>query len=197
MWSAFQNDAPFILGALLDAACAALANEDQVQLSQKPRLVDFVKWASAAETALGWEHESFLNAYLHNRMQKDETVLETDTVASALMDFIQTYPFWEGSAQELLDQIKEFASEKERQSRKWLDSPRSLTNRLRKLEPTLKAPGVEVSFRKPLSGWRRKGVPSEFCISPTITAKPRTKKPPSRHSLNLFAYLIMTKMFQN
>ncbi|MGI6456273.1 MAG: hypothetical protein ACOX5R_11735 [bacterium] len=146
LWSAFQNDAPFILGALLDAACAALANEDQVQLSQKPRLVDFVKWASAAETALGWEHESFLNAYLHNRMQKDETVLETDTVASALMDFIQTYPFWEGSAQELLDQIKEFASEKERQSRKWPDSPRSLTNRLRKLEPTLKALGVEVQF---------------------------------------------------
>ena len=43
---------PRVLGALLDAASAALRNLDRVELRELPRMADFAVWVAAAEEAL-------------------------------------------------------------------------------------------------------------------------------------------------
>ena len=45
----FEKDAPFILGALLDAASEALRNIETTKLERLPRMADFAWWVTAAE----------------------------------------------------------------------------------------------------------------------------------------------------
>src|SRR5260221_1908641 len=54
-WSEFSERRPRILGALLDAAVAALRNLPQVRLERPPRLADFARWVSACEEYLGMQ----------------------------------------------------------------------------------------------------------------------------------------------
>ncbi|MDP9438167.1 MAG: ATP-binding protein [Actinomycetota bacterium] len=54
---------PKVLGALLDAASAALRNRDTTTLEELPRMADFAVWVAAAEEALPWERSAFMSAY--------------------------------------------------------------------------------------------------------------------------------------
>ena len=67
LWPEFEAALPEMLGVLLDATSCAIRRLEQVQLSRRPRLVDFARWVEAAAPALGWEVETFLNEYLENR----------------------------------------------------------------------------------------------------------------------------------
>jgi hypothetical protein len=46
-WTDFRHDAPFLLGALLDAVVRALKNSN-LRLAELPRMADFVTWVAAA-----------------------------------------------------------------------------------------------------------------------------------------------------
>jgi putative DNA primase/helicase len=56
IWEGFEEQHPFILGALLYAVSAALRHWDTAKLSAKPRMADFARWIAAAEAggALPW-----------------------------------------------------------------------------------------------------------------------------------------------
>ena len=80
----FECARPRILGALLDAVSAALRNVASVRLDRSPRMADFVKWVTAAESGLGWEPGAFLAAYRENRRDVSEAAFEADVVAVAI-----------------------------------------------------------------------------------------------------------------
>src|SRR5262249_48386394 len=69
LWAEFEEARPRILGALLDVVAGALRELPAVKLPRHPRMADFAVWATAAETALGWERGSFLKAYSGNRAE--------------------------------------------------------------------------------------------------------------------------------
>jgi hypothetical protein len=50
--TAFERKRPAILGALFDAVSAALRNLSSVKLDRAPRMADFAKWITAAESGL-------------------------------------------------------------------------------------------------------------------------------------------------
>ena len=54
LWRRFDEAAPRILGALLDAVATALRRLHEVELEQRPRMLDFARWVEAAAPALGW-----------------------------------------------------------------------------------------------------------------------------------------------
>src|SRR6516162_9450521 len=103
-------------------------------------MADFAKWVSAAEPALGWESGTFLRAYIANRKAANELVLETP-VAEAVRKL--TLP-WTGTATELLAALDALVNMRTRRSRSWPESPRQLSNALRRLAPNFRHIGVFV-----------------------------------------------------
>ena len=53
LWSGFKEARPRILGALLDAVAGALKNRHQVPDLPWPRMADFARFVTAAESTLG------------------------------------------------------------------------------------------------------------------------------------------------
>lgn len=146
VWNDFIQLHPSLLGALLDGASAALRGGGETALPQKPRMADFVQWVSAAEKGMGWKPGSFAGVYLHALPEIREQVPESDGLTEILHALVEETPQWEGSAQELLEWIHHLPKDNGFSDLEIPDSPRSLTNRLRKMELLLAAQGIEITF---------------------------------------------------
>jgi hypothetical protein len=79
-----------VLGALLDAASAALRNLVRLELRELPRMADFAVWVAAAEEALPLKSGAFIEVYMGNRAEADESALDSDPVAVAVRDLMAT-----------------------------------------------------------------------------------------------------------
>jgi hypothetical protein len=143
-WLSFREAQPRILGALLDALSAALANIGETKLEEKPRMADFALWVTAAEPGLGWEPSSFMRSYLGNREQADLLALEANTIGPLLLAIAEDG--FAGSATELLELLAARADEKLLKSRSWPKNGRALSGQVRRLAPNLRALGVTVDF---------------------------------------------------
>ncbi|MFT3838952.1 MAG: hypothetical protein QM723_18375 [Myxococcaceae bacterium] len=144
--TAFEKARPRILGALCDAVSGALRELSATRLRLRggglPRMADYAQWVAAAEPALGLEPGSFLAAYRRNRGELIEQSLESDGVARALRRLLEAQPDgrWTGTTGDLLDALVPQVGEA--RQRDWPDSPKKLTNRLRRLAPHLATIGV-------------------------------------------------------
>jgi hypothetical protein len=134
---------PRVLGALLDAVSAASRNLEQVELEELPRMADFAVWVAAAEEALPWEPGAFMEAYAGNRAEADENALDNDPVAVAVRDLMADRDEWSGTATELYVAIAELVDEDVRRSRAWPSAPNSLSNRMKRIAPSLREAGIE------------------------------------------------------
>ena len=163
----FEAAWPGILGSLLDAASAALANYSHVTLAGHPRMADVARWVVAAEPALGWPPGSFRAAYDVNQTESADTGLESDAVGLALLGLLRhassvtgadaSIPdlgqphasvVWQGTATDLLNALESRVSDRTLRSREWPGSPGVLTNRMRRLAPVLRDHGYQVEKRK-------------------------------------------------
>ena len=145
-WVEFHKAQPRILGGLLDAVAVALKNHPHVKLESKPRMADFARWVVAAEPSLGWEPGSFLKAYASNRASAVQMGLEASMVAQTIETMMETTPEWQGTATELLEVLDKIAGEKISKSKEWPKNARALSNRLRRLAPTMRSIGTEIDF---------------------------------------------------
>lgn len=145
-WKAFEAARPRILGALLDTVAAALANLGRVRLPSLPRMADFCEFATAAGMALGWNPGAFLDAYRGNRSDANELALDADVIVPHLRKFASAQAPWEGTASDLLTALSSGASDRETKARDWPKRPHSLSGRLRRLAPNLRAVGIQVEF---------------------------------------------------
>jgi hypothetical protein len=134
---------PRVLGALLDAVSAALRYLDQVELEELPRMADFAVWATAAESALGWEPGAFMAAYSGNRAEATENALEADPVAISVREFMEDQDEWTGTAGELWEALNELVGEAIRHTKAWPGAPNALSARLKRLAPVLRGIGIE------------------------------------------------------
>jgi hypothetical protein len=142
----FEAKRPGILGALLDGVSAALGSWKQVRLPEKSRMADFVVWASAAETGLGFETGSFQHAYNAFKAGAVRDSLNDDPVAVALEEFMKDRDQWKGSATELLNALEELTPDKVKQSRDWPKAANKLKNPLNRLGSFLRRVGIDVSL---------------------------------------------------
>jgi hypothetical protein len=135
---------PLVLGALLDAAAAALAVLPTIQLHRKPRLADFATWVEAAAPALGWEPGVFLDAMEVNRRTADAVAVEALPVGPVLLSFMTHRDRWEGTATALLNELNALVTETVRKEREWPKSANRLSNQLRRLGPNLRRLGISL-----------------------------------------------------
>ena len=147
LWREFEQLRPELLGCLLDAVKCALSRWEDTTLDGYPRMADFARWVVAAEDALPWEPGEFMAAYTGNRVEAVETALESDPIAVAVRDLVETDSF-EGTMTTLLRALNASVDGPVSASRFWPTSPRSLANRVRRAAPLLRSVGVDVAFRR-------------------------------------------------
>ena len=152
-WDKFEKARPQIFGALLDVISFALGQIGRIRLTRLPRMADFAKWITAAEPSLNWPTGAFLGAYAGNQAEAVETGLDTDLVAIAVRGLLGSRRAWSGTATDLLDCLTGCTPESAQRGRTgWPRTARGLSDRLRRLAPTLRAVGIDVEYsREPRS----------------------------------------------
>jgi hypothetical protein len=155
-WQEFEAALPKLLGVLLNAISTALAKVGTIELDELPRMADFAVWGAAAAPALGWNAEAFLEAYTGNREAANELTLE----ASPIKPFIshKADMGFNGSAQQLLEDLNIIANEQIKRQKTWPKNGRSLSNALRRIAPNLRAIGIDVEFRRAPGGTRQRTI---------------------------------------
>lgn len=155
----FERLRPAVLGALFDAVAGGLSTVESLRLEELPRMADFACFAVAAESALGWEPGSFMEAYTGNRREATKTALEADPVAGAVWRLAAEAGEWTGTATALWQELSELAGEDVRRTEVWPKAPNTLANRLKRLAPNLRQVGIEYGdYREPGSGRRLKSI---------------------------------------
>lgn len=156
LWEQFEVARPGIFGTLLTAFSAAIRRVGSVELTRRPRMVDFAKWATAAEVELGFEPGEFLEAYMGNLQDSALVTLESSRVAQALIVFMSERREWTGTAKELLKSIAPLPDGKP-SADAWPKTPRGMTSALNRLAPALRRIGISVEHltREPGTGTRR------------------------------------------
>ncbi len=114
----FEEVWPFVLGALLDAACIGLSNLESVPTESLPRMADFSRWIIACEDALPWDSGTFLDAYRENVQQAAGALLREEPVFIVFERFMKKRKsvdgvFYEGTPTGLLEQLELFENNDE------------------------------------------------------------------------------------
>ena len=80
-WEEFAFVHPWILGALFDVVSMALRNHESTP-TPNVRMADFARWVQSAEPALGIGEGAFVRAYLANRSDSVQLILEADLLTA-------------------------------------------------------------------------------------------------------------------
>ena len=140
-WKKFHGTHSSILGALCDVASSGLNELSHTSLEKKPRMADFAKWITSCEKALKWSSGDFMEIYNRNRGKAIDQGLESDPFASAVMELMKCNNEWVGNASQLLAAAGRFTDERTKYS-KAFPTTRSVRNRLRRINPSLKSKGI-------------------------------------------------------
>lgn len=146
--SEFEKARPQILGALLDAVVVALRELPNVKMPTLPRMADFAIWATAAETAFGWDRGTFLATYHGNRQSANDVALEASTIARPLLELLDEQGAWSGTSSELLAALEGRVSDQVKRQNVWPKTARSLSGHLKRLTPNLRATDWLITFRR-------------------------------------------------
>ncbi|MFZ0146770.1 MAG: hypothetical protein WAM72_00230 [Xanthobacteraceae bacterium] len=157
LWTAFEVDRPYILGALLDVVVEGRKRLPETRLEELPRMADFALWATACETAI-WPAGTFWTAYSSNRDEAVAGVIESDPVANVVRALMATRTEWTGTASDLLDALTELVSEAQRKSKGWPNTPGTLSGRLRRAATFLRKAGIEIAFDRETNHMRSRSI---------------------------------------
>jgi hypothetical protein len=97
----FNRIVPRVLGALLDGVSLALGRMPTLEMHRLPRMADFAKWVTAAETSFGWPTGTFMETYARHLAQLNETALESSPLVEPIKEVCAEGEFL-GTAKQLL-----------------------------------------------------------------------------------------------
>jgi hypothetical protein len=129
---AFNRQRPGIFGALLGMMVRGLEMLPVTRAISLPRMADFAKWAMACGV------ENFEAAYAANRQNAIDVMLSHDPVAKAVRALVAKKKFV-GIMEDLLDIVGPAAG---------IKSTKKLSNELRRLRPSLRTVGVDITFEQ-------------------------------------------------
>ncbi|MBT2663852.1 hypothetical protein [Bacillus sp. ISL-45] len=142
----FEDLKPKILGGLLDALSIALGNLHNVKLDSTPRMADFAKLATAAETGFGFKRGTFMNEYIRNRKEAAEEAAEHDLLVSTIIDCLDRERKISGTATFILERLRKYISVDAQTSKQWIKSPNQLKDQLTRIQPILTANNISYVY---------------------------------------------------
>lgn len=143
----FESEVDAIFAGLLEALVKTLNQLPNVNEVPAPRMADFAKFGIAVERGLGWTEQSFMEAFGQNQRDQMTVSLGDDPVAKAIRKLVSTLEEGETHTEtptSLLATLQEYVTSGDITKKTWPESSLSLGKRLRKIEPALKACGIEV-----------------------------------------------------
>jgi hypothetical protein len=112
-WAKFDEAAPVILGALLQALSEGLRRYDSLDPKGLPRLAAFAKFVIACETAF-WPEGTFDRAFAESAESAAGDVLADDPIAAVLEEFMENRKEWKGTSTQLLGELEAVVRRPER-----------------------------------------------------------------------------------
>jgi hypothetical protein len=152
LWKNFEQDLPVILGGILDSLSKALQILPTVKLVGFPRMADFAEKGCAIATALGYTQDEFERAYAANRNEHNESVVQEDIVASAIVKFMEDKNVWDDHPQALYDDL--LAMYGERRPKNFPADHTRLSRHLNTITSNLSAVGLQIESYKDSKGKR-------------------------------------------
>ena len=107
-WREFDEERPWLVGALAEAAATAWRGLATVRPPELPRLADFAQWAAAAEPALGCAPGTFERLYARHNEAISLFALESSAIAVPIFEIARGGP-WRGTASGLLEALDQKA----------------------------------------------------------------------------------------
>ena len=110
-------------------------------------MADFATWGCAIAEAMGYEPEFFLNAYYENIAHQNEQVLGESVLVSILRNLIHEEQEWEGTASDLLKQLRTIALNKNidvDRDKTWPKAANTLSRQLNNFRTNLANDGIKL-----------------------------------------------------
>jgi hypothetical protein len=148
LWREFDSQRSAIFSALLDALVCALRELPSITLDLLPRMADAALWATAGETAFGWERGTFIAAYRQNLNEGAIASVEAHPIGVAIRQLLEKQNDWSGEPAQLLQALNGLVSDEQRHAKAWPENARSLGHCLRRLATALRRVGIEVERDK-------------------------------------------------
>ncbi len=131
---AFSEAHGRILGGLFDLVADVLEVLPDVTVTELPRLADFGRICAALDLITGW---NTLGRFMGQADELAQAVVDSDPVALAIVDLIDSDGDWQGKAGELLKRLTP-----DRLPRDWPTTPEALSSAIRRAAPTLRRIGI-------------------------------------------------------
>jgi hypothetical protein len=119
-------------------------------------MADFARLACAAAPAFGWSEADMLAAIEGNRAAAVASVIESDPVAEAVVEYARRVGHWTGTAGDLLVNIGPEVADEVKRERTWPRTGPQFAIALKRAAPALRRLGLDVQFgdREPGTGRR-------------------------------------------
>lgn len=186
----FEEERPSLLGCFFDVLSKAMAIHPTVKLSNLPCMADFMTWGVAIARALGYEAEDFIGAYQANIEAQNSEIINSNTLAQAILIFMQGRENWSGTVKEVYEELGKLVtvSKDDRSFPKHFNKIRSHLNRIKAnlLDYGIKfkiedfdnhSKGVPISFQKVSKGCSVSSVSSVTAKIGGIQAEHPTEHP--------------------
>jgi len=135
----FEQIRPELLGAIFDAVSTSLREADRVEIKELPRLAEFTKFVTAAESVLAMEPGGFASVMREQAADRAETRALLDPVVVAIRELLAVPREFDGTVQALLQQIDDKLPQGHgSRSARWL------SGQLTRLTPDLEVIGIHV-----------------------------------------------------
>lgn len=141
VWAIAERIRPQVLGGILDAFVAGLANLDKTE-KPKARNIDFARFMLSSENGLPWKRGEATEFLTTSRNELYEQALWKDRVALALIDFQTRRGSWTGTMAELLSSLSPPSAVGDDY---WPTTPHKLTRRITQAAPLLEYKGISVT----------------------------------------------------
>lgn len=138
--TSFREEAPALLGSLLDLLAKVLIALPTIKPDGLPRMADFAVVLAAVDQATGWDT---VGAYAATAADVAETVIDSDPFATAVRDLARSVGEWSGSASGLGEKLIP-----DKPPKGWPRSARAISGNLRGITPALRSVGVIVEHSR-------------------------------------------------
>lgn len=101
----FAEEKPYLLGCIFETLSKAMAIHPTVKLSNLPRMADFMTWGVAISQALGYEASDFIDAYQRSIEAQNSEIINSNTLAQAVLLFMQNRDAWEGTVRQAFEEL--------------------------------------------------------------------------------------------
>lgn len=146
----FNADLPYILRGLFDLIAEIFKYLSTAQITNPERMIDFVQWLAAMEAAQGVPAGVYQLEYSEALRHGQLDSLQENELAAAILELTEGLQgiTWQGTPDELLNELNSTASKGTQRSKDWPLNPISLSKRLAVLEAGLRSQGIHITFTR-------------------------------------------------